>query len=590
MLGGPAQGDLTADIERLVMQDALGAALGAAVDPSAVQAARIAYAQDLFQPIWTREGAASLLALTRSLSDYALDADRLVGATIDRAVADRFDGASPERRAAADLTLTAAWLRIAAAVGGGLNDKGAAVASLGNRPSRSLLPAALRRAGEGDASGALAPFETDTPQYTLLKRALLDYREIRARGGWYAIPSGDVVRQGDSDDRVPAIRARLQAEGYAGGWDAALPVERRDPSAPDGSLLEVSMAAVSRAEGARAEGAMAEGVMGQGAAAEPLTDRLAEPTRLDGLLVDALKVFQGRHGLEPDGVVGPMTLAALNESVDSKIERIARAMNQWRRQGALGARHVWANIPSFTVEGWNAGRREIRMKTIVGKPTRATPIFSDEIEYTVANPKWYVPVSIARRDKLPKLIEDSTYADRKGFAVYERSTGLRVRAAAVDWRDPTSVTRYRLVQDPGATNALGDLKIIFPNRHSVYLHGTPSVSLFKRASRAFSSGCVRLQNPVAMAAWLASHDTAASETQIRQAVASGKNRHIRFGDPVPVHLTYVTVTVDDEGVPNFWRDIYKRDEEIQYVEQYAPLQVQTTASVALDGMGAMPAD
>ena len=573
MLGDTARGDLTGEIERLVMQDALEAELGKDAGESAVRGARIAYAQDLFQPIWSPEGGASLVTLSHRLFDYGLLVDQVVGGPVERIVDMRFNASDAARRARADLQLTAIWIRIAAAVSGGLEDEGAAVASLPNQPARSVLTTALRRAGEGDAIGTLAPFELDNAQYNGLKRALLDYRDIRSRGGWYALPEGELVRAGDSDPRIPALRTRLQAEGYAIGWadegPRSAPIDH--PNGMSEPLVEVALKQPSK--------------MGERA-----TGLLADPTVLDAPLVEALKVFQSRHGLEPDGVLGPMTLAALNESVDSKIQRIVRAMDQWRSQGSLGERFVWANIPSFTAEGWNAGRREIQMKTIVGQPSRETPIFSDEIEYTVANPKWYVPVSIARKDKLPKLIEDSSYADRKGFAVYERSTGLRVSASAVDWRDPTSVNRYRLVQDPGSMNALGELKIIFPNRHSVYLHGTPSVSLFKKANRAFSSGCIRLEKPVEMANWLASHDTAASEAQIRAAVASGKNRHIRFGSPIPVHLTYMTVTVDDDGVPNFWRDIYKRDRQIQFVERYAPPEVQTTASVALDSMGTTPAD
>lgn len=573
MLGDPVRGDLTDDIERLVMQDALATDLGDDLGASTVQAARMAYAQDLFQPIWSREGAASLVTLGNRLFDYGLQVEQVVGHTVQQVVETRFDAAAAADRAQADLQLTAAWLRIAAAVSGGLEDEGAAVASLSSRPSRSLLTTALRRAGDGDAIGTLEPFEIDNAQYDGLKRALLEYRDIRARGGWYAIPRGDLVREGDRDERIPALRARLRAEGYAIDWGTEGP-QRAPISTPTSGtepLVEVSLGPPSTVD-------------------DQSADQLTDPTLLDAPLVAVLKEFQSRHGLESDGVLGPMTLAALNESVDSKIQRIVRAMEQWRRQGAFGDRYVWANIPSFTVEGWKAGRREIQMKTIVGQPSRETPIFSDEIEYTVANPKWYVPVSIARRDKLPKLVEDSTYADRKGFAVYERSTGLRVRASAVDWGDPTAATRYRLVQDPGAMNALGELKIIFPNRHLVYLHGTPSVSLFKRANRAFSSGCIRLEKPVALADWLASHDTSASAAQIREAVASGENRHIRFGAPIPVHLTYITVTVDEEGVPNFWRDIYKRDDEIHFVERHGPPDVQTTASVALDSMGTTLAD
>lgn len=529
----------------------------------AAQAARMAYAQGLFRPIWTEAGAEALIDLARRMPEFGLAADAGFAGSVEKIVERRFsDGdGDGDRRASADLDLTIVWLRVAAAVSGGLSDEGGAADRSDDRPARSTLTVALHRAGRGDPAGALAPFEPSHPQYAGLKDALRTYRGIEAEGGWPVIPAGPLLREGDVGPRVAALRARLQAEGYVVAADVEPPMPGVGPAALAGEPSPFGIAMVRAA--------------------------LADPHAFRAPLAEAVKTFQRRHGLNADGIVGPATLRALNETVGSKVARIARNLDRWRRQGDMGRRFVWANIPSFSAEGWNAGRREIRMKTIVGKPSRETPVFSDRIEYTVANPKWYVPVSIARRDKRLKLIEDITYADRKGFSVYERSTGLRVEAASVDWSDPTSVTRYRMVQAPGPENALGALKIIFPNRHSVYLHGTPSVSLFRQPSRAFSSGCIRLERPVAMAAWLASHDTRSNETMIRDAVASGENRHIPLGVPVPVHLTYMTVTVQG-GEPFFWRDNYKRDGGRRAIDMDLPDRRQQELRVALDTAGTVP--
>lgn len=527
----------------------------------AAQAARMAYAQGLFRPIWTEVGAEALIDLARRMPEVGLAADAGFAGSVERIVERRFSDGDGDRRASADLDLTSVWLRLAAAVSGGLADEGRAATRSEDRPARSTLTVALHRAGKGDPAGALAPFEPPHPQYAGLKDALRTYRGIEAEGGWPVIPAGPLLHEGDGGPRVTALRARLQAEGYVVAADVEPPMPGVGPAALVTEPSPFGIAMVGTA--------------------------LADPRAFRAPLAEAVKAFQRRHGLDADGVVGPATLRALNETVASKVDRIARNLDRWRRQGDMGRRFVWANIPSFSAEGWNAGRREIRMKTIVGKPSRETPVFSDRIEYTVANPKWYVPVSIARRDKRPKLIEDSTYADRKGFSVYERSTGLRVEAASVNWKDPTSVTRYRMVQAPGPENALGALKIIFPNRHSVYLHGTPSVSLFNQSSRAFSSGCIRLERPVAMAAWLASHDTRASAPKIREAIDSGENRHIPLGVPVPVHLTYMTVTVQG-GVPFFWRDIYERDGGRRDIDMDLPDRRQQELRVALDTAGAVP--
>ena len=213
------------------------------------------------------------------------------------------------------------------------------------------------------------------------------------------------------------------------------------------------------------------------------------------------------------------------------------------------------------------------MKSIVGLPSRKTPAFSDEIEYTVANPRWYAPKSIVARDKLPKLQRDPSYAARHGYSIYDRSTGAKVSASTVDWTDPSSASEYQFVQAAGSGNALGQLKIMFPNRHSVYLHGTPDTHLFDRDERAFSSGCVRLEDPVRMAEWIAGEAGLEGDETVREAVNSGRNERLNFTTTTPVHITYFTVTADDEGMPYFWRDIYREEAPIVAASEVAELYV-----------------
>tara|TARA_R110000796_G_scaffold84022_17_gene183441 strand:- start:494 stop:2293 length:1800 start_codon:yes stop_codon:yes gene_type:complete len=535
-MGGELEAEKASAIQTLILNDWLARELGNETEAGVLTTVRAAYAQNVFKPIWTEKGIRSLKRARSDLFSYGLVASDVSKANLDKIAAKRLKGDSDEIRATADLQLTAAWIRMASAVSGGLSDNGEAAKSKTDAPSKSTVQKSLIKAARGDADDILSELEPEHPQYNRLKKQLKQYREIRSEGGWLAIPDGDAIELDDEDPRIPALRDRLEAEGYY------------KPETWAGELLStISMASNDDA------------------------DTSATEIVFDARLQDALKEFQRHHGLEDDGVVGGNTLAALNESVDSKIDRIADTMNRWRHYDELGDQYIWANIPSFTAEGWRNNRREIAMKTIVGMPSRETPVFSDQVEYAVANPRWYAPVSIVRRDKLPKLAKDPSYAARKNFKVIDRATGQSVSAASVDWTDPAAAENYQLVQGPGASNALGDLKIIFPNQYSVYLHGTPGMSLFDRAQRTFSSGCVRLEKPKEMAKWIAAHDPEVSERDVSKALEGSNPERIEFKSETQIHITYMTVTVDEDGEPNFWRDVYHEDDGISMVDKYAPL-------------------
>ncbi|RIJ26053.1 hypothetical protein D1224_02760 [Henriciella barbarensis] len=559
MPGAAVSAPLPNAIETAVMNDWLEAELDQDLHKSVSEVARRAYIQRMFQPVWTEQGAQGLQDVAGDLFKHGLASDDVLASDLQQLIDQRFSTSNASEQAKADLALTAAWLRIASAISGGLGDEGEAVESGSNSARMALVSKKLLEAGQGHTL-SFQDFESGYPQYAALKGALAQYREIRDSGGWLAISEGESLEAGDSDPRVPAIRERLSVEGYT--------------DRPKDHTESMLFADADRSESVFLQGRNSTASGNRRAnlfrnAAVTKTETNSKLYSDD--LVEAVKTFQQRHGIEVDGVIGPKTLAAMNESVESKMARIAGSMERWRAQGAEDQRYIWANIPSYTVEGWNGDTREISMKSVVGMASRATPTFNDEIEYTVANPRWYAPVSIVAKDKLPKLRRDPSYAQRANFKIYDRSSGAEVSAYSVDWNDPSSARKYRLVQQPGSGNALGELKIIFPNQYSIYLHGTPSTHLFDRAERAFSSGCIRLEQPERMAEWVASYDSNESLDDVRDALSTTRNTRIDFQSRMPIHITYMTVTVNDDGTVNFWRDIYDRTEGIRQVERMSSI-------------------
>lgn len=550
MAGESVEGPLASEIETLVLDDTLERILSENVQSSVIEAARRAYASSVFEPVWTREGAEALKDISGDLSEFGLERDDILQADIDALIEDRFSGDSHSSRARADLALTADWVRIAAAVSGGLTEEGEAAQSQKSAASYSLVPEKLRQAGKGDARDTIRAFEPTNMQYVRLKRTLEDYRDLEDEGGWLAMPDGDVIEEGDTDPRVPAIRERLMAEGY----DADRSAFGLVSAVVDSGWLE----------------AMTEDVSGDDTTDQPANAAFMDDNYYGSDLAAAVKAFQKRHGIKVDGVFGPGTRDALNESVESKIDRIRQSMDRWRKLEPMGERFIWVNIPSYTAEGWKDGEQQIVSKTIVGKPRHETPTFSDEIEYAIANPRWYVPSSITNEETAPKLAEDPGYAARNNLMVQDRETEEIVSPRSVNWNRPDVGEDYRLIQKPGPGNALGELKLMFPNQYAIYLHDTPADHLFDNEQRAFSHGCIRLEKPIEMGRWIAGMDSTTEPDRLSSTVREGDDRtRFDFKTPVPVHITYMTVTVDQDGEARFWRDIYGRTDGLRQAEEVA---------------------
>ena len=511
MLGEPKGGDVAVAIEELVTEGAIKRSLQSKVSKGAQSAARQAYAQEVFNPLWTRSAAEKLLDANKACAENGFESgytDAQFKAMVDA----RFSGTAKER-ARADIRLTGAWLKLASRMSGGLSDEGGMVRSTDSRPTRSDLVTALRSAAKSDPIKAMERFASLSPQYDALKSKLKTYRRHAANGGWMRVRDGkEMLEPGMDDPRVPALRERLRAEGF-------VPPRR--------------YAALGRDVG-------------------------QAPTVYDETLEEQVKRFQAAHGLARDGVIGPSTLAALNESVESKIDRIQRAMNHWRENPNPGDQYIWVNIPSYRAEGWNNGVREISMDTIVGKRRTPTTSFSDEIEYIVVNPKWFLPIGLFKRQKLRKLQKDPGYAARKKYYIRDRETLEKVSAHDIDWNAPNVARRYQMIQTAGPHNALGQLKIIFPNKHSIYLHDTPSTHLFERDVRALSSGCIRLKDPVAMANWLTDNDPGVDTKRFNVTLEDRTRERFYLDHHVNVHLTYLPATVTPEGTVEFPADIYRK--------------------------------
>jgi murein L,D-transpeptidase YcbB/YkuD len=280
--------------------------------------------------------------------------------------------------------------------------------------------------------------------------------------------------------------------------------------------------------------------------------------RYDAGLELAVRGFQARQGLEVDGVVGPASRAALNLPVGERIAQLLINLERWRwLPDDLGDRHVLVNIAGFELQAVDYGQTVFRSAVVVGTPYHQTPVFSDQIEYVEFNPFWNVPTSIARGEILPKARRDPGYLAQQNIRVLAGwgDDAPVVDPRRIDWSRPFP---YRLRQEPGPNNALGRVKIMFPNPFNVYLHDTPARDLFGRASRAFSHGCIRVHEPLALAA----HVLDWSLPQV-QSVVDGRGRKIvRLAKPMPVHVTYQTAWVGQDGAVQFREDIYGRDARV----------------------------
>ena len=293
------------------------------------------------------------------------------------------------------------------------------------------------------------------------------------------------------------------------------------------------------------------------------TGNADDETLYDDALASAVRELQATRGLKkPDGIINAPTRQALNTIETGGTRRLLANMEQWRwMPEALGDYYVWVNIPEFMIRVVQDGKVIHSERIVVGKADTQTPIFSDELEQVIFHPFWGVPDSIKRYELQPNLAAGGAILARQGLRVQYR--GRDVDPESVDWR-AMDMRNVHIYQPPGPTNVLGVVKFRFPNKHDVYFHDTPQKHLFSAAVRTFSHGCMRVQNPVRLAELFLGRDKNMSSDRVRSLTSPGapKDNQINLTNRVPVHITYFTASVDDEGSTSYRKDIYGHEERI----------------------------
>ncbi|MHC4951099.1 MAG: L,D-transpeptidase family protein [Planctomycetota bacterium] len=362
--------------------------------------------------------------------------------------------------------------------------------------------------GAGNLAKEIEALRPQNIIYNQFKSALKKYRAIKTDGGWEPLPEGPTLKKGMKDNRILLLRKRLKIT----------------------SDLE--------ADASNSES-------------------------FDDQLEQAVIRFQNRHHLTADGAVGKQTLAALNVPVEDRIDQIRINIERARWVlHAISGQFVIADIAGFEVFVYQDNEIVWTSRVQVGRPYRRTPVFKAEIKYLDLNPTWTIPPGILAKDILPAVKKDPNYLKNRNIKVIDR-TGKAVNQNKIKWSKYTGRNfPYQLRQDPGPDNAMGLIKIMFPNKHLVFIHDTPSKSLFERTDRTFSSGCIRTEKPFELAELLLDDPDKWNAESFKQAIDSGRTQTVMLPKPVPILLFYWTAAVEPDGTVRFKKDPYKRDAEV----------------------------
>ncbi|MEM9277806.1 MAG: L,D-transpeptidase family protein [Pseudomonadota bacterium] len=393
-----------------------------------------------------------------------------------------------------------------------LGSTAAATPVLAENPIASIIRSSKRdiwsdqfdaRKGDAKLSATNIPvFSPQTPVF--VERAIGEYRELSLKGGWPIVPANQKLRLGDQSRNVQLLRDRLVAS------------RDLDRSTGRSDVFD---------------------------------------TWVDG----AVRRFQARHGLPADGVMGKYSFAAMNVPASIRLGQLETNLVRLRSMsGYLGDRYVMVNIPAAQIEAVRHGKVESRHTAIVGKTDRQSPIIASKIYELNLNPYWTSPVSIIKKDLIPLMQKDPTYLTRNKIRIFDWNTQQEIPPETINWNSDEAVN-YMFRQDPGKINAMGSVKINFPNPHAVYMHDTPQQSLFSKLLRFESSGCVRVQNVRDLITWIANETPDWGRRQLERTIESGDRVDVKLAAPVPVYWNYITAWSTKNGVVQFRDDIYSRD-------------------------------
>jgi murein L,D-transpeptidase YcbB/YkuD len=469
------------------------------------------YRRREFRPAWLRpDRQAQLLALVEASRDHGLDPSDYHADALRKG---RADGPDEARDLAdRDLLFTDALVRLVYHLHFGKTNPRRLYADWSF--SRPLGPIEPVQALEALLAGErlVEAVESHAPQLSLyrdLRQALAQHRTIEASGGWGTVPAGGTLKPGMRDPRVQALRARLAAS------------------------VDLSW--------------------------QPTGD----PELFDEALETAVQRFQMRHRLEPDAAVGARTVQALNVDVAWRVEQIRVNLERLRWFGQdFKDDHLLVDVAGYSARLYLDAEVAWSSRVVVGRPYRRTPAFRATMQSITLNPAWSVPPTILREDVLPRIIKDRRYLDENHMHVVDQS-GRRISPSAIEWeRYRASPFPYRIVQDPGPANPLGQIRFNLPNPYGVCLHDTPAKELFERTQRAFSSGCIRLEKPHELAILLLDDTQHWNAETLRAEIATGETRTLPIKRRVPVMALYLTAEAEEDGTTYFRPNLYAQDAKV----------------------------
>ncbi len=379
------------------------------------------------------------------------------------------------------------------------------------KPKFGPLSLVEHAALSGSLTELFAQAEPKEYRYQELREALIKYLEIQKNGGWAHVPFEGVLKPGEPHDIVPHLRERLRITGDYG------------------------------------------------------TCRSGESNVYDTCLKEAVVHFQKRHGLEDEGVIGKKTMAALNVPIQKRIKQIRLNLDRikWLNE-RNNKRHIMINIPAFTLFFEEDKALRLQMKVIIGKRKNPTPVFSNTVQTIVLNPHWNVPKSIIQKELIPKILKNPNAMVKEKIEIHTGwgKDARKVSASSVDWRQYrySKTMPFRFAQVPGYHNALGKVKFLFPNQFIVYMHDTPTKSLFNQNVRAFSHGCIRLDKPIELLKTFSTFNDNVDFEKAQERLTGTKKEFLSLQTQVPVDVIYLTAYVDYDGVLQFRNDIYGYDE------------------------------